>query len=301
MLWKKWEPWLELDVHLRQRRLDDGPRARDLAPFHGDAEGGILAPPAAEADQEVGAARLEKGAVDRLDLGGHGARPHRVEFAGLDVDHVADRVCRARSPSRARRPRAPGRLPVLGCRDLDRLVGDGHRPHLQEPEARGPARRARAGSRRTRSPPSRRAPSWQIASSPRTRALSGHSSWTRIGAKVRTRGAAGPEAGREPVRGGIVGGGERTGACRPPRPPPGRPGGGTRSPRSGRRRAACPCSRPRSRPGSASGGRGRRCTAGPPAARRASRSSRAPPSTIVLPSPSARLTTPSSGRACPVA
>ena len=144
-----------LGVHLRQRRLDDPARPRDLVPAHRDAEPGVGRAPAAEADQQVGAAGLDERAVEPLDLAGdRGRQP------GLEARRARRRRRRAprdgRCPARpTRRRRARGRGELLRRRP---------RPPRARRAAAGPAgsrsgpARPAAATARTRSRPARRAP-----------------------------------------------------------------------------------------------------------------------------------------------
>ena len=221
MFWKKWLPcdgvtWRSLKPASTMARAPEIWSQVTGIPSQGSARS-----PPPHADEEVGDALGPERGVELRDLLGGVGAPPAVEAIGVDDDEVAygvdapvpeDVGAAAEQPAPAPRPRAPAPLPP----------------------ATAPA--AASGGRRTAS--GRRGGRWRFtANSISTGAFIPHSpismralmisargnvSCLRIGAKLTTR-----APGRErPVVDRVVlarvGGARPRGACRRPRPPPGR-------------------------------------------------------------------------------
>ena len=123
----------QVHVHRGQRGFDDCLRAPDLRPLDRDPQPGIGAAPAAEADEQVGAAFLDQPQVDARDLLGDHRRVPRLERPGLHVHHVRHVVDAAVAHHRLGREQQGVRLEA-GQVHLHHRVRNGHRPDLQEAE-----------------------------------------------------------------------------------------------------------------------------------------------------------------------
>ena len=207
MLWKKCDPWLGSTFMPGSVDSTIVRAPGDLAPLHRDAQRGVGAAPAAEPDQQVGPARLQQLPVEDLELGRDLPRPHRVEAVRLHVDDVADRRLGpvphgpAGDGQHPLSLRSPGRsmVTVWSETTMGRI--------WRNPKRAGSPRLSGSVMANSISTFSPRASS-AVRRSARIRALTGHSSTVQEGSEVEEPRPGGPRPDDQPVRFGVVGGGD---------------------------------------------------------------------------------------------
>ena len=123
----------EVSGDVGQGRLDDHPRRRDLAPPHRHAEAIVGGSPAAEPDVNAVPSLVHEAPVDRLQLRRNGSGAGAVECLWANVDDVLEVGPGAVAEAVVgRRQRSLGQEVALLDREL--FAGAHHRAHLEEIE-----------------------------------------------------------------------------------------------------------------------------------------------------------------------